>query len=234
VVLKADQASVAETFIVQKGDPRFQGWVDNYGTPVDATDAWGMLIKISDPGLRKAVKDGRIAGLSLFGLAEVEPIAKSTSILETMTEAELKALLDARDAQLLEAITKAVAPKAPAAPATPAAPVAKTEVKFRGRPSRPEGHPGAQGEAVPGFARHEQVRGRGEAGSLRRGQGLAGSSRSPAGPRRLEPAGGESTPCPQREDRDGPVQVRQEPSARRSTRFSAAETFTTNHQQLTG
>ena len=136
VVLTAEQASVAETFIVQKGDPRFQGWVDNYGQPVDATDAWGMLIKVSDPGLRKAVKDGRIAGLSLFGLAEVEPIVKSTSILENMTDAELKALLAEQNALLIEAITKAVAPKAPAAPATPETPpVVKTEaIKFEGDP----------------------------------------------------------------------------------------------------
>src|SRR5690606_11766037 len=72
-----------------------------------------------------------------FGLAEVEPIAKSTSILDTMNEAQLKALLDARDAALLEAITKAVAPKAPTAPApaaeAPAAPAVPT-VKFEGDP----------------------------------------------------------------------------------------------------
>lgn len=129
-VLTPDQASVAETFLVQKGDKRFEGWVDNYGTPVDATDAWGMLIKISDPGLRKAVKDGSIAGLSLFGLAEVEPIAKSTSILETMNLQELSALLDAREAKLLEAVTKAVAPKPPETP--PPAPV--VAVKFEGDP----------------------------------------------------------------------------------------------------
>jgi hypothetical protein len=137
IVLAAEQASVAETFLVQKGDKRFEGWTDNYGKPVDATDAWAMVIKISDPGLRKAVKDGRIAGVSLFGLAEVEPIVKSTSILETMNEAQLKALLDARDATLLEAITKAVGTKAPAAPApaAPAAPAAEAKViKFEGDP----------------------------------------------------------------------------------------------------
>lgn len=133
-VLSAEQASVAETFLVQKGDPRFQGWVDNYGEAVDATDAWGMVIKVSDPGLRKAIKDGQIAGVSLFGLAEVEPIAKSTSILENMNEAELKALLDARDAKLLEAITKAVAAKAatPAGETPTPAPAAKPVVKFEG------------------------------------------------------------------------------------------------------
>lgn len=141
-VLPAEQASVAETFLVQKGDKRFEGWVDNYGKPVDATDAWAMVIKLSDPGLRKAVKDGRIAGVSLFGLAEVEPITKSTSILEDMNEAQLKALLDQRDAALLEAITKAVAPKAPVAPApvTPPAPPALevVAIKFEGNPLDPK------------------------------------------------------------------------------------------------
>ncbi len=138
-VLTPEQASVAETFLVQKGDKRFEGWTDNYGKPVDATDAWAMVIKVSDPELRKAVKDGRIAGLSLFGLAEVEPIAKSTSILENMNEAQLQALLDARDAKLLEAVTKAVAGKAPAAPAAPVTPPAPPVVevpaiKFEGNP----------------------------------------------------------------------------------------------------
>lgn len=141
-VLPAEQASVAETFLVQKGDKRFEGWVDNYGKPVDATDAWAMVIKLSDPGLRKAVKDGRIAGVSLFGLAEVEPITKSTSILEDMNEAQLKALLDQRDAALLEAITKAVAPKAPVAPAPvtlPAPPAPEVvAIKFEGNPLDPK------------------------------------------------------------------------------------------------
>lgn len=140
IVLSPEQASVAETFLVQKGDKRFEGWFDNQGKAIDPTDAWGMVIKLSDPGLRKAVKDGRIAGVSLFGLAEVEPIVKSTSILETMNEAQLKALLDARDASLLEAITKAMAPKAPAAPATPPVPAVApaapevTVIKFEGNP----------------------------------------------------------------------------------------------------
>jgi len=136
-VLSPEQASVAETFLVQKGDPRFQGWMDNYGAAVDATDAWGMVIKVSDPALQKAVKDGRIAGVSLFGLAEVEPIAKSTSILDNMTEAELKALFAAQSASIVEAITKALKP-APVTPAptepAPVAPVAKTEIKFEGDP----------------------------------------------------------------------------------------------------
>lgn len=143
IVLAAEQASVAETFLVQKGDKRFEGWVDNYGKPVDATDAWAMVIKVSDAGLRKAIKDGRIAGVSLFGLAEVEPITKSTSILEDMNEAQLKALLDQRDAALLEAITKAVKPAAPATPAAPAAapatpPVEAQVIKFEGNPLDPK------------------------------------------------------------------------------------------------
>lgn len=139
-VLTPEQASVAETFLVQKGDKRFEGWVDNHGKPVDATDAWAMVIKVSDPALKKAVKDGHIAGLSLFGLAEVEPIEKSTSILETMNEAQLKALLDARDAQLLEAITKMVKPAAPATPPAPPTPPApeKVVVKFEGDPNKLE------------------------------------------------------------------------------------------------
>ncbi len=133
-VLSAEQASVAETFLVQKGDERFEGWMDNSGRPVDSVGAWAVIIKVSDPELQKAVKDGRIAGVSLFGLAEVEPIHKSTSILDTMTEAELKAMLDARDAGLVESILKALKPAAPAipAPVTPPAPVAKTEVPFEG------------------------------------------------------------------------------------------------------
>jgi len=142
-VLPAEKARVAETFLVQKGDARFQGWTDNYGMPVDATDAWGMIIKL-DPELQKAVADGRIGGVSLFGLAEVEPIVKQASILENMNEAQLKALLSEQaalqTASLVEAITKALKPAAPVtpAPAVTPAPVATPAIKFEGDRNDPK------------------------------------------------------------------------------------------------
>ena len=62
-----DRAYVAESFIVQKGDPRFVDWKDYDDTPVDATDAWATVIKIDDPALRQLYKDDEWNGVSMQG-----------------------------------------------------------------------------------------------------------------------------------------------------------------------
>jgi hypothetical protein len=66
IALKKDQAFPAESFIVQKGDPRFSEWKDNDGNPVDATGAWGAVFKINDPELRAKYRSGEWNGVSLF------------------------------------------------------------------------------------------------------------------------------------------------------------------------
>jgi hypothetical protein len=70
--LDRDQAWIAETFIVQKGDPRFEGFQTHSGEKIDPTGSWGMVIKIEDPNLRKLYSEGKWHGVSLAGEAERE------------------------------------------------------------------------------------------------------------------------------------------------------------------
>lgn len=62
-----DKAFVAESFIVQKGDPRFEDYTDYDDNPVDATGAWATVIKIEDPELRRLYRDGEWNGVSMQG-----------------------------------------------------------------------------------------------------------------------------------------------------------------------
>lgn len=66
-VLAKDQAFVAESFEIQKGDPRFVDFKDRDGKPVDVTGGWGMLIKVDDPYLRALYKSGDWDGVSVGG-----------------------------------------------------------------------------------------------------------------------------------------------------------------------
>lgn len=72
-----EEASVVESFIVQKGDPRFLGWTDNADRPVDAEGSWGVVIKLLSDDLIEQARSGKIGGLSMFGRGERVPIAKS-------------------------------------------------------------------------------------------------------------------------------------------------------------
>jgi hypothetical protein len=109
-----ERAFIAEKFIVQKGDQRFAGWKDYQGRAVDVTGGWAIVAKIDDPALRKLYKDGGWNGVSLQGPAEVEieksgeeipppPPPEETNML---TIEDLKKELDARDAKLVDLITK--------------------------------------------------------------------------------------------------------------------------------
>ncbi len=70
--LSRDQAWIAETFIVQKGDPRFSGFRTRSGEEIDPTGSWGMVIKVEDSNLRKLYSEGKWHGVSLAGEAEKE------------------------------------------------------------------------------------------------------------------------------------------------------------------
>lgn len=67
-----DRAYVAESFIVQKDDPRFEGLKDYDGNAVNPEGSWGVVIKIDDPELKKSYQDGSWRGVSMAGVAEVE------------------------------------------------------------------------------------------------------------------------------------------------------------------
>jgi hypothetical protein len=70
--LPRDKARIAETFLVQKSDPRFHGWKDAKGNPVNLEGAWATVIKIDDPDLRKKYRSGEWGGVSMGGTAIVE------------------------------------------------------------------------------------------------------------------------------------------------------------------
>ncbi len=86
-VLKSEQAYVAENFIVQKNDPRFADLKDYDGNPVDATGAWGMVIKIEDEKLQKLYQEGEWNGVSMFGTAQVESSKEDTGVLQKIWDA---------------------------------------------------------------------------------------------------------------------------------------------------
>lgn len=84
--LGKDKAFVAESFVIQKGDPRFAGWKTYSDKVVDVTGGWGMVIQIDDPTLRKSYRDGEWDGVSLFAPdAEIEPLEKATNTELTET-----------------------------------------------------------------------------------------------------------------------------------------------------
>lgn len=65
--LPREDAYVAETFIVQKGDKRFEGLKDYSGNEVDPEGAWAVIIKIENEDLRKQYRDGLWNGVSMGG-----------------------------------------------------------------------------------------------------------------------------------------------------------------------
>lgn len=109
---------LVESFIVQKGDKRFEGWLDRVGRKLDATGSWGVVLKINDPEILGAVKAGDIKSLSMAGVASFEPVAKSEKTMD-LTEDQIKQLTStaAADAvkaaipSLVEEVAKALAPK---------------------------------------------------------------------------------------------------------------------------
>lgn len=87
--LKPEQARVAETFLVQKGDSRFADWKDTDGKPVDLEGAWAVVLKIDDPELRKLYRTGGWQGVSMGGTATVQaeksdPLERLASLLNSL------------------------------------------------------------------------------------------------------------------------------------------------------
>jgi hypothetical protein len=139
-VLKHDQAFVAESFIIQKGDERFKNWTDTKGQPVDVTGSWAQIIKVEDTELRKKLESGEIAGVSIFGPAVVtfekgdelerefmRRMRGESSVDETKLATMLKAQTDAIGG-LFEKLVKELKP-------APAAPPSDETIKFEGDPA---------------------------------------------------------------------------------------------------
>jgi len=94
--LTREQAYVAESFIIQKGDSRFQGMTDELDRPVDMTGGWATVIQLEDQSLREQYASGEWGGVSLFGDGLVEPIEKEDGRVERVVK-QLEDLLDRRD-----------------------------------------------------------------------------------------------------------------------------------------
>lgn len=112
-VLPRGAVAIQEVFTIQKSDERFADWKDYQGNVVDVTGGAAARIKINDPALRAAYRDGDWDGVSLFGPAAVEQVdivaasqrvaARMGGIQETdMTKEELQAILDAQKAGFAE------------------------------------------------------------------------------------------------------------------------------------
>ena len=124
--LSKNDAYVAESFVIQKGDQRFADMKNYKGEPVDVTGGWATVIKIEDEGLRKAYREGEWNGVSMAGTAEFTEdtnkedqfLDRLASLLKTtdpgdidMKPEELTKLLAENNKALIEGIAKALNPE---------------------------------------------------------------------------------------------------------------------------
>jgi hypothetical protein len=89
-VLSKDAVYVAESFIVQKNDPRFDGMKDYDGNSVDATGGWGVVLKVDDEDLREKYRSGEWEGVSMGGTAIKKTDVSSASMMEKFFDYILK------------------------------------------------------------------------------------------------------------------------------------------------
>lgn len=136
--LKREQAYVAEQFIVQKGDPRFEGLKDYDGNPVDPQGSWAVVIKIDDPQLRKLYREGSWQGVSMAGVAAVstekeDQILRAVAEIErTMTHEEISMTKEEILALVKEAVVEATKQEPKPEPEPEA-----TSPVFKGDPTDP-------------------------------------------------------------------------------------------------
>jgi hypothetical protein len=123
--LAKEQAYVAESFTIAKGDERFSNFKDYSGNVVDVTGGWAVIIKLEDEALRAAYRSGAWDGVSMFGTAMVVPaskesdadevvrqiferLTKATNQDKDMTKQEIDALLAENNKVLLAEVTKSM------------------------------------------------------------------------------------------------------------------------------
>lgn len=129
--LSKQDAFVAESFLIQKNDPRFADFKNYQGESVDVTGGWATVIKIENKDLRKAYREGEWDGVSMAGdgvfatekqdvdgflekLAALMKNNPSDGDLD-MDRKELESILKERDEKLTSSIvaevTKALKPE---------------------------------------------------------------------------------------------------------------------------
>jgi len=67
--LSKDDIFVAQSFIIQKNDPRFEDTKDYDGNSVDVSGGWGVIIKVNSETLRKSYRDEQWQGISMGGMS---------------------------------------------------------------------------------------------------------------------------------------------------------------------
>ena len=143
--LETKDAYVAQSFVIQKGDPRFADWKDTHGKLVDVAGGWGGVVVIENPEIRKEYESGNWNGVSLFGPAQVE-LNKGDSFAGGLSARlkegdpvdleKLAALIAKNNEVLIAGLAKALTPAPVAAPAPLAGPAPHAgEPKFTGDPS---------------------------------------------------------------------------------------------------
>lgn len=87
--LSKEAVFVAETTIVQAGDPRFAGMKDYENNPVDVTGGWGVILKVNSEELRTAYRTGEWAGVSMGGSMMYRKVAERNTNVKINTETEM-------------------------------------------------------------------------------------------------------------------------------------------------
>jgi len=140
-VLPRGAVAIQEVFTIQKSDTRFADWKDYDGNAVDVTGGAAARIKINDPALRTAYRDGDWDGVSLFGPAAVEQVdlkAASRRVAARMggskqenhmTPEELQAALAAQEAKFEALVKSAVEGALTASKVEPQAPNSNTNTE---------------------------------------------------------------------------------------------------------
>lgn len=108
--LTKDQAYMAESFIIQKGDPRFADLTDETGQKVDATGGWGGVIKLEDPSLKANYEFDGWEGVSLFGLAMIESMKSDEEKVVDRLLNQNKEKVRMDESKFLELLQKAMEP----------------------------------------------------------------------------------------------------------------------------
>lgn len=128
-VMPKDAVYVAESFIIQKNDPRFEGMRDYDGYPVATEGGWGVVIKVDDPDLKERYRNQEWNGVSMGGLTtkrqdtedsirkskghrtNLDRIVKLSSNGKDvdMTKEEMMALLAESNKSLVAALAPAIA-----------------------------------------------------------------------------------------------------------------------------
>lgn len=134
-VIPKEEAFIAQSMVIDKGDSRFSGMKNYDGDVVDVTDGWGVIIKVEDERLRDLYRTGMWGGISMGGFMmvgedEYEESEKKESVIaqalksienylsknkinknteiEDMDSKEFKAILEENNKSLSTSIATAV------------------------------------------------------------------------------------------------------------------------------